>query len=238
LLLDQEAREEAEGAVRFHAEQLAAALQERTALDGPWGWVARVWRTHARDVAHWDARIAYHHQELERAKARVATTLSSPLDEHDEPPPDLEAIAERLRATDHPLAAELREVEAELAALDAAHAVDARLHRTGAALVAAVRGRPDTSARGITGWVARWLAGGEDIQRAMRAFDAACREAMVPFEPGTSPQSWSDQAEHTISGLSDRAIEHGRDRRVLESRRSLLLERAGEIFPPPSPSSP
>jgi len=243
LLLEQEALEEAQEAVRFHADALASALTERTALDGPWGLLARVWRTHAHDVAHCDARIAYHHQQLQQAKARLIQADNA----HDHAPSDeepshrekLEAVAAHLLTLDHPLRDRLQTVDAELATLDAAHALDARLHRTGTALLSAVRSRTEpTTATGLTALVARWLSHAEDPDAHRRAFASACDDAAIPFEGGASMESQADQAEHILAALRDRAIEHVQERRVLESGRARVLEEASEILPTPPPLSP
>ncbi len=243
MLLEQEALEEAQDAVRFHADALASALTERTALDGPWGLLARMWRTHARDVAHCDGRIAYHHQQLQQAKARLAHADGPHDDEPSVAPPShreqLEAVAARLLAVDHPLRERLRAVDAELATLDAAHALDARLHRTGTALVSAVRSHTEpATASGLTAFVARWLSQAEDPAAQARAFSAACDDAAIPFERGASMESQADQADHILAALKDRAIEHVQERRMLESGRSRILEEAREILPIPPPHSP
>ncbi len=243
MLLEREALEEAEGAVGFHADALARALTERAALDGPWGLLARVWRTHARDVADCDARIAFHHQELGRARARLARLRDGrPDDEASSAPdegPDLEAVAARLRGSGHPDAARLHEIESALATLDAAHRQDAHLHRTGSALVSAARGRTEVGAgRGIDGLVARWLHRDDSLEEARAAFAAACRDAMLPFESGTSLESQVDQADQILATLRENAIEHLRERRRVESERWTLLRAASDSLPSPPPASP
>jgi hypothetical protein len=243
LLLEREALEEAREAVRFHADALATALTERASLDGPWGWLARLWRTHERDVAHCDARIAYHHQHLQQAKARLARASdlhveASPIGGPEGGPDLLEAVATRLQELDHPLRDQLRELDAQLATLAAAHALDARLHQTGTALVSAVRSQTESTVRGLTGIVAGWLNRREDLDALAHAFARACDEAVVPFEGGTSHESQADQAEHVLASLRDRAIDHVRERRMLESNRARVLREASEILPPAPSSSP
>ena len=238
MLLDREALEEAQEAVRFHTHELASALRERAALDGAWGWVARLWRTRARDVAHCDHRIAYHHQELQRAKRRQDELQAANVPASAAASIDLDEVAEHLQRIDHPLSERLRALDQRLEHLDRAHAAHGHVHRTGSALIAAARANTAPRTTGLTRRVAAWLAGTPNLEEPVRAFAAACRDVGIPFESALSVQSSADQAAQILEGLRDRAIEHRRERSGIEAERDAVLTRAHPLLSEASTTEP